>query len=279
MWSVVLIGLCGIVLLTGSGRPSAMRLWLFDVGQLTNRVGIAMASAWDTVWQTEDTARIATLEAAVRKAEAALIVATEWRQERDQLRTLVGMSTAQDDVLAARVIRHRLEDPFHIVVINRGTRHGVTRGMVAVADGALVGRVEEVAAHHATVLLLTDPNHAVDVVSQQSRTRGVLRGRAHHDPHVRLTAGAHLTFLQPGGAPLAMGEPLVTSGLDGRFPPQLPVGRITRVESNAIGGVDYAVVTPLCDPHRIEVIGLLPATPFATPPSTIAHSRDQVPGQ
>ena len=92
--------------------------------------------------------------------------------------------------------------------------------MPVLAANGLVGIVTEVTASAAKVLLITDPTLVVNVRVQRSRVEGQLRG-----------SGPGLLRLDfvPLQAELAAGDQLVTSGVGGKFPPNLQAGTITSV--------------------------------------------------
>ena len=73
----------------------------------------------------------------------------------------------------------------------------------------------------ATVLLLTDLDHAVPVIVARNGVRLVVYGSGHPD---RLTLRS-----VPLSADVEVGDVLVTSGLGGRFPPGFPVGTIAEL--------------------------------------------------
>jgi rod shape-determining protein MreC len=82
--------------------------------------------------------------------------------------------------------------------------------------GGLLGQIIAVTPTTATVLLLTDPDHAVPVAVARSGVRLVAYGR-----------GDRLEIANvPLSSDVKVGDSLVTSGLGGRFPAGFPVGTI-----------------------------------------------------
>jgi rod shape-determining protein MreC len=107
---------------------------------------------------------------------------------------------------------------------------GVTMhvGEVALDAHGLVGRVTEVGAESARVLLITDLNSRIPVRLVTSDARAIVAGTNGPDPE--------LLYWPPGTTP-AEGEQVVTSGVAGAFPPGLPVGTVHYVR----GGVPEVV--------------------------------------
>lgn len=198
-------------------------------------------------------------ELARTKIEA--INANELRKENERLRKALNMpGLDKSKLLGANVVRQDLSGPFNILVIDRGEKEGAKRGMIVLSEGALAGRIEKVAKHHSTVLLLTDPNHSVDILTQRSRSRGILIGQRQTATMQRLLGVGRMEYID-GRSDIKKGDVVVTSGLDGRYPEGLPVGTIENVQRGTSGFIRYADVTPLIDWVRVQTVSLSPAPP------------------
>jgi rod shape-determining protein MreC len=111
------------------------------------------------------------------------------------------------------------------ILITAGTSDGVGRGDVVMAGEGLVGRVLQVGARSARVLLITDINSRIPVVVGDAGNRAILVGDNGLRPRL-LYVGAK-TVVSPG-------DKVTTSGDAEAFPPGLPVGRVARVEEGLI---------------------------------------------
>ena len=155
----------------------------------------------------------------------------------------------------ARVIAHRLgpNAALETFIIDKGRGQGVLVNTPVVAPDGVVGRVLRTSLSAATVLMITDPNSKIPVVSQKTRTQGILIGRG---------AGEGL-FLQyvPMSAPIEEGETLVTTGLAGIFPPGLPVGVVKVVTREGASLFLNVQAASLVDPDRLEEVALLKKIP------------------
>lgn len=103
------------------------------------------------------------------------------------------------------------------VLLPIGRSHGVTKGQVALDGQGLVGRVTELGARSARVLLVTDLNSRIPVTLENSRGRAILMGT--NGPRPRL---AHWS----DDAPPLEGERVVTSAEANAFPAGLPLGTV-----------------------------------------------------
>ncbi|MGH6920845.1 MAG: rod shape-determining protein MreC, partial [Geminicoccaceae bacterium] len=153
--------------------------------------------------------------------------------------------------------------PFvHTVLVDAGTDQGVVKGMAAVNERGLVGRVIEVGRRSARVLLLTDFNSRVPVMVEPARDQAILAGDNSREPG--------LIFL-PLNPRMAVGQRVVTSGRGGVLPPGLAVGRISAIDDRKIA------VAPVVDWDRLEYVRLLEYSRVVSP-ETLAKLQREVYG-
>ncbi len=125
------------------------------------------------------------------------------------------------------------------VLLAVGPNHGMSKGEIALDENGLVGRVTEIGARSARVLLITDINSRIPVTLENSRARAILAGT--NGPRPRL-------LYWPEGVTPAEGERVVTSAEAGAFPAGLPVGTV-RYSANNV-----AEVEPAAKLDRLEVV-------------------------
>lgn len=167
---------------------------------------------------------------------------------------------------AARVIAHRLgpNAALETFVIDKGSRHGVEMNTPVVAPEGVVGRVLRYSMSAATVIMITDPNSKIPVVSQKTRTQGILVGRG---PNQALT----MQYVSLS-ASIEPGETLVTTGLEGIFPKGLPVGTVTGVSREGASLFLNVSAQPLFDSGHMEEVALLKKLP----PPKVEESAEEV---
>lgn len=139
------------------------------------------------------------------------------------------------------------------IEINRGTDAGVGTGMPVVYAGGLVGRVVDVSATRATVLLLTDPTSHVGV-RFPNNDEGIATGTG-AGSRLRVELVDPKTALKPG-------DVLFTSGGQaGLYPAGVPVG-IVRTASHQPGVLQQDVtLDPIVDPSSLEFVEVLEWAP------------------
>lgn len=166
--------------------------------------------------------------------------------EAERLRRMVGFRAPDPyATVAARVVARDPSRWYTTLIVDRGSRDGVSRNDPVVTADGLVGRVFEVYPSAARVLLVTDPRSAVGVLVQSSRDAGVVEGTA--------TERLRLRYLSRS-SPLREGDVLVTSGLGGVFPRGIRVG-VVRAVVRSVGALfQEAEVEPATDLSRLEEV-------------------------
>jgi rod shape-determining protein MreC len=125
------------------------------------------------------------------------------------------------------------------VLLSVGPNNAVRKGQIALDASGLVGRVTEVGARSARVLLLTDMNSRIPVLLENSRATGILVGG--NSPYPKLM------YLPEGTRP-AEGERVMTSAVAGAFPAGLLVGTVHYGTSGA------PEVDPAAHLERLEIV-------------------------
>ncbi len=131
------------------------------------------------------------------------------------------------------------------LVIDLGSNQGIAAGMPVMSDVGLVGRIVEVNASSSKVMLITDPNSAVNVIVQGSRVLGVLQGVDGSNPVVN-----YLTQ----DAVISPGDIVLTSGLGESLPKGLVIGQILSVRRRDYEMFQQAEVRPTVNFGRLELV-------------------------
>lgn len=192
-------------------------------------------------------ARNAELEANVALLESEIIALQEQLTETELLSALLDYARAQPEsrYLAADVIGRDTSPFLRSVWIGRGTDSGVLRGMPVVTERGLVGRVIEVTASSARVQLITDPELAINVLFQNERAEGLLAPQLNGELWIDLI---------DQDAELSPNELVLTSGLGGNYPPEIPVGEVVSVRRRDYELFQQAVIQPSVDLDELEIV-------------------------
>lgn len=177
--------------------------------------------------------RLLQWQAAARRLEA----------ENQGLRTLTNLTP---DPAMRHISARTVGDPggafVRSVLINGGSAQGVKKSQAAVTGNGLAGRVAEVGDRSARVLLITDINSRIPVLVGKSRDRAVLGGDNTPYPKV-LHLGPQVE--------IEIGDLVVTSGHGGVFPPDLPVGVVSKITEAG------SKIRPFVDWSHMEFLRLI----------------------
>ncbi|MDD5475228.1 MAG: rod shape-determining protein MreC [Syntrophales bacterium] len=186
------------------------------------------------------------LRSRVTELDRDLNIARETRLEYDRLRLLMGLQESSSfKTQAARVIARDRSSIFKTLVIDRGSRHGISIGSPVLVSEGVVGTVMEMSWNASKVLLITDYNCRIDAYVQRSRVRGILEG--HHGSKCSLK---YVTRAEP----VEEGDIIVTSGLAGLFPKGLVLGTVTNVIKGPENLFQEIRVQPAANIDRIEEV-------------------------
>ena len=145
-----------------------------------------------------------------------------------RLRALLELrQTTQTPGRAAEVL-YDTSDPYtRKVVIDQGLNNGIAAGSPVIDEFGVLGQVTQVQPFTSEVTLVVDRDLAIPVQNMRTGARSVAFGDA--SAH---GAGLELRFMQ-ANADLQEGDMLTTSGVDGVYPPGLPVAKIDSIERRA----------------------------------------------
>jgi len=170
--------------------------------------------------------------------------------ENARLRRLLKASQRRDErVLVGELLAVDL-DPFRQhVIVDRGSRTGVYRGQPVIDAEGVMGQVINTGPYTATVLLISDPDHALPVQINRTGLRTIAAGTGE-------ASRINLLYI-PNNADIRVGDLVITSGLGGRFPANYPVGRITHMEQRPGEAFAEVRAEPLADLDRSREVLLV----------------------
>ncbi|MDR1228908.1 MAG: rod shape-determining protein MreC [Azoarcus sp.] len=197
-------------------------------------------------------------------------------QENGYLRKLLGMrKRVQTHSVAAEVL-YSAPDPYsRKVILDQGKQEGVEPGLAVVDAEGLIGQITRVYPIQSEVTLITDRNQSVPVQVERNGQLGVMSGTGQ--------GGLELRFVL-ADADIKAGDRLVTSGLDGKFAPGLPVAKIESIERDTsafarivckpLGGVEQSTRVLVLSRAELPPPPPKPETGEPPPPPPLAAKRD-----
>ena len=184
----------------------------------------------------EDQARRQLAQQAERLSRAEALQA-----ENDRLRKLLGLLPELAVPAIAAEVLFEAPDPFsRRVVIDRGAAVGIAPGSPVINEAGVLGQVTRVYPLSSEVTLLTDKDAAIPLLNARTQMRNAAAGRPDG-------SGMELRFLA-ANADVKVGDLMTTSGLDGVYPPGLPVARVTSVERRGDSSFAQVLLAPIAQP-------------------------------
>ncbi|WP_210366751.1 rod shape-determining protein MreC [Bacillus sp. REN3] len=135
-----------------------------------------------------------------------------------------------------------------LIVINKGKANGIEKNMAVVTSRGLIGKVKSTTPFSSTVQLVSalDPANRISAILQgEKKLHGTIEG---YDKEKELLLMKGL----PYDAKVKKGENVVTSGMGGVFPKDLPIGKVVKVVPDEFGLNQTAYVKPEADLYDLE---------------------------
>ena len=212
-------------------------------------------------------------EAARREPTAGSACAGQVEQllnENQQLRKLLSLRERLNAPTLAAEVLYDAADPYtRKVVIDKGMAQGVEAGSPVIDESGVLGQVTRVHPLISEVTLVTDGDQAIPVLNTRTGNRGIAYGDAGRHG----SGGLELRYMA-ANADVQPGDLLTTSGVDGVYPPGIPVAKVTKVERRP----DSAFARIVCDPqaqvdgvrHVMVLKSLLSQIPARPAPEDVA---------
>lgn len=182
------------------------------------------------------------------------------QEENSQLRRLLDAQERLPSKSVFAEILYAGRDPFsRKVVIDKGSQHGILAGQPVIDDVGVIGQVTRVYLLMSEVTLLSDKDQAIPLQVQRNGLRAVAYGGA--------DGGMLDLRFMAANADIRNGDTLVTSGIDGTYPPGLPVATVSRIERDAAYAFAKITLTPTAGTDRYREVLVLSSETKPPPPA------------
>jgi rod shape-determining protein MreC len=149
------------------------------------------------------------------------------------------------------------------ITIDKGSASGIEADMPVIAsdghggdDSGLIGKVESSTGNAAIIRLITDSSIAVAARTANNSTQGVVKPSPGNPRDLIVDAVAKNDAPSAGDVVVTAGTVSKTDELDSVFPPDLPIGRITRVDNPGATN-QQPHLRPFVDLRRVQWVQVL----------------------
>lgn len=215
---------------------------------------LAPVDAWEQLGDYSrgmERATAAENQARRQLAEQAVVLsrAAQLQAENQRLRSLLDLRGGLPVKGLAAEVLYEAPDPYsRRIVIDRGSHRGVRLGAPVVNDAGVLGQVTRLYPLSAEVTLLTDRDATIPVLNTRTQQRGVAYGGERGPMELRFIAA---------NADIKAGDSLATSGLDGVYPPGLPVAKVAEVERRGDSSFARVGLLPMAQPDSARHVLVL----------------------
>jgi len=186
--------------------------------------------------------------------------------ENRQLRALLELKPGLSVRSVAAEVMYEAADPFsRKFYVDRGLAQGVMAGAPVITEGGVIGQITRVYPLTSEVTLLTDRDAAIPLLNTRTQLRAAAFGGAAQG------SALELRFVT-ANTDIKVGDVLHTSGVDGVYPPGLPVARVALVERQADGGFTRVELAPLASVDRVRHVLVLEPLKAQLPPPPAADA-------
>ena len=146
--------------------------------------------------------------------------------ENTQLRQLIDdQIKSSSNLVSSRVMLDKQSPYLNSFILNSGNNKKIKNGMAVLHGKNFIGRIVDVNFFSSRVLLISDLNSKIAVITEPDGYHAILTGRGSDLPTLEYLPENH--SVKEGGA-------VYTSGKEGIFSPGLPIGKIINLDNNKI---------------------------------------------
>ncbi len=225
------------------------------------QTGLAYLTELKTARKTEEAVRLRLTEQSARAGQVEQLLL-----ENARLRALLALrERAQTTGVAAQVLYDATDPYSRRVVIGKGRMQGIEPGSPVMDEAGVLGQVTRVYPFVSEITLLIDREQVIPVMNTRTGTRSVAYGDP--TPQRGMIELRYMSVTED----VREGDLLTTSGVDGVYPPGLPVARVVNVERRS----DTSFARIHCQPiARLQgVTHVMVLAPMERPATTGADAE------
>ena len=142
--------------------------------------------------------------------------------ENKRLKKVLNDINYSSELVIAKVIIDKQSPFLRSIIINKGSKNNIKKGMSVLSDSYLIGKVIEVNYMTSRVLLLSDLNSKIPVTIEPGSIQSILSGDGENSGNIQYTKD---------NLPITDGSIIYTSGTGGLLKSGIPIGKIEQNEN------------------------------------------------
>lgn len=164
-------------------------------------------------------------------------------QENKELRNILNFVTSKTSKFKVAKIIGRSHQIFNQkIFIDAGKNRGIKEGSIVTGTRGIIGRIIEVGEDKSRILLVTDANSRIPVITSQARARGILAGLNNDSMEILYVSKSHS---------IEVGDRVFTSGDGDTLPSGLLIGVVTKVDKS------YVAVSMVEDVNNADIVTII----------------------
>ena len=181
--------------------------------------------------------------------------------ENTKLRALLDLRSGLTVHSQTAEVLYEASDPYsRKVIIDRGATQGVVVASPVINESGVLGQVTRVYPLSSEVTLLTDQDAAIPVLNTRTQARSAAFGGA-----AGVGGGMEMRFMA-GNADVQPGDLLTTSGVDGVYPPGLPVAKVVSVDRKLDSGFARILLSTIAASDGVRHVMVIEPVGLQMPP-------------
>ena len=164
--------------------------------------------------------------------------------ENRRLKELLDLKESMKNynTVSARVVSYEPNSWYDTVMLDKGSGAGIGVNDIVITPLGLVGKVTGVGKNWSKVSTIINTANSVGVKLSRTGDIGVVSG----DATLATARQCRLEYLS-NDKNLIKGDILVSSGLGGIYPADLPLGKVIEIKSDTAGNLQYGIIEPFVD--------------------------------
>ncbi len=246
---LIFLSVISLTILAQNEKPSAKHLKIFALGNFAvlNEITNSIVSILKSDESRDD----------LRNENAHLMLELnrlrKFRAENEELRSMIVFKdTSKYPLIPAKIISKLVTKSLGNFIVNRGSNNEIRKGMPVINNKGLVGLIMDVTENYSVVQNLYNSNLSIAVTIQRTNVDGILN----FDGKNLIVKDIPTTY------DVQIGDIIETSDFSSLFPPSIPIGIVSKKESNVLGLLHNLQVEPFAKisaANNLLVLKIIPS--------------------